>query len=175
MHLQIQQKLLILVAVAVFSLIGVGLFSLGQAAKLHQELNQSIERSSAMIKAIDGARSAQVSFKIMVQEWKNTLLRGKDMEAFDKHVKSFDNEGKQVREQLEKVGQIAATLGVVDRLKIADVIATFEQLGPKYHEALKQYDRASADPASTVDKLVRGIDRAPTKVIDDLVGEMQKI
>ena len=175
MHLQIQQKLLILVAVAVFALIGVGLFSLGQAAKLHQELNQSIERSSAMIKAIDGARSAQVSFKIMVQEWKNTLLRGKDMEAFDKHVKSFDNEGKQVREQLEKVGQIAATLGVVDRLKIADVIATFEQLGPKYHEALKQYDRASADPASTVDKLVRGIDRAPTKVIDDLVGEMQKI
>ena len=175
MHLQIQQKLLILVAVAVFALIGVGLFSLGQAAKLHLELNQSIERSSAMIKAIDGARSAQVSFKIMVQEWKNTLLRGKDMEAFDKHVKSFDNEGKQVREQLEKVGQIAATLGVVDRLKIADVIATFEQLGPKYHEALKQYDRASADPASTVDKLVRGIDRAPTKVIDDLVGEMQKI
>lgn len=175
MHLQIQQKLLILVAVAVFALIGVGLFSLGQAAKLHQELNQSIERSSSMIKAIDGARSAQVSFKIMVQEWKNTLLRGKDMEAFDKHVKSFDNEGKQVREQLEKVGQIAATLGVVDRLKIADVIATFEQLGPKYHEALKQYDRASADPASTVDKLVRGIDRAPTKVIDDLVGEMQKI
>lgn len=58
MHLQIQQKLLILVAVAVFALIGVGLFSLGQAAKLHLELNQSIERSSAMIKAIDGARSA---------------------------------------------------------------------------------------------------------------------
>jgi methyl-accepting chemotaxis protein len=175
MHLQIQQKLLLLVVVAVLALIGVGLFSLGQAAKLHQELEQSIERNSTMIQAIDGARSAQVSFKILVQEWKNTLLRGKDAEAFDKHLKSFDSEEQKVKEQLEKVAQISAGLGFGERLKLAEVIATFKQLAPKYHEALKQYDRTSTDPASTVDKLVRGIDRAPTKVIDDLVGEMQKI
>lgn len=68
MHLQIKHKLLLLVSAAVLALIGVGFFALLQAAKLHTELDKSIERSAAMIQAIDGARSAQVSFKIMVQE-----------------------------------------------------------------------------------------------------------
>ncbi|KAB2920042.1 MAG: methyl-accepting chemotaxis protein [Dechloromonas sp.] len=175
MHLQIKHKLLILVGVAVLALLAVGLFSLAQAAKLNRELEQSIERSTAMIQAIDGARSAQVSFKIMVQEWKNTLLRGKDPESYTKHLKSFDDEAGRVREQLARVGQTAAGLGVAERLKLDEVTATFEQLAPRYHEAIRQFDRNAADPASTVDKLVRGIDRAPTKVIDDLVGEMQKI
>ncbi len=175
MHIQIKHKLLILVAVAVLALLGVGLFALAQASKLHNELEESIARSATMIEAIDGARSAQVSFKIMVQEWKNTLLRGKDPEAYAKHLKSFDAEAALVREQLTRVGQTAAGLGVAQRLKIEQVTATFSQLAPRYHEALRQYDRNSSDPASTVDKLVRGIDREPTKVIDDLVDEMQKI
>lgn len=175
MHLQIKHKLLILVAVAVLALLAIGIFSLAQAAKLNKELNQSLERSTALIQAIDGARSAQVSFKIMVQEWKNTLLRGKDPELFAKHLKSFDGEAAKVRAQLAQVGQSAGGLGIGEQLKLSEVIATFEQLPPRYHEAIRQFDRNAADPASTVDKLVRGIDRAPTKVIDDLVGEMQKI
>jgi len=175
MHLQIKHKLLLLVSAAVLALIGVGFFALLQAAKLHTELDKSIERSAAMIQAIDGARSAQVSFKIMVQEWKNTLLRGKDPESFAKHLKSFDDEGARVNEQLTRVAQTAAGLGVSERLQIERVKTTFQELAPRYHDALRQFDRSAADPATTVDKLVRGIDRAPTKVIDDLVGEMQKI
>ncbi|WP_306604073.1 methyl-accepting chemotaxis protein [Azonexus sp.] len=177
MRLQIKHKLLLLVAIAVLALIGIGVFSLIQAAKLHEELEQSLTRSSTMIEAIDGARSAQVSFKIMVQEWKNTLLRGKDPEAYAKHLKSFDDEAGKVREQLTRVGQTAARLGgnVSERLKLTQVTATFDQLAPRYHEAIRQFDRNAAEPAATVDKLVRGIDRAPTQVIDDLVSEMQKI
>jgi len=175
MHLQIKHKLLILVAVAVLALLGVGLFALSQAAKLHHEQDASIARSAALIEAIDGARSAQVSFKIMVQEWKNTLLRGKDPEAYARHLKSFDAEAARVSEQLTKVGQTAAGLGVAERLKIDQVTSTFGQLAPRYHEALGQYDRSTAEPAATIDKLVRGIDREPTKVIDELVAEMQKI
>jgi len=175
MRLQIKHKLLLLVAVAVLALLGMSAFSLVQAAKLNHELEQSIARSATMIDAIDGARSAQVSFKIMVQEWKNTLLRGKDPEAYAKHLKGFDTEAAKVAEQLASVGRTAATLGVAERLQTAAVIDTFSQLAPRYHEALRQYDRAAPDPATAVDKLVRGIDREPTKVIDNLVQEMEKI
>lgn len=69
----------------------------------------------------------------------------------------------------------ASRLEIADRLKISAVMSTFEALGPSYREALKQYDRSGPDPAATVDKLVRGMDRAPTKAIDDLVTEIQKI
>lgn len=175
MHLQIRQKLLILVAVALLALLSLGIFSFVQAGKLNNALTAAIERHSLVVEAVDTARGAQVRFKTQVQEWKNILLRGKDSEAFDKHLKGFDDEEQKVKERLEQVKAAAAKLGITERLKINDVASTFEKLGPTYREALKSYDRTTADPAGTVDKLVRGMDRAPTKAIDDLVLEMQNV
>ena len=175
MHLQIRQKLFILVIVAVLTLIGLGTFSFVQASKLNSALNEAIERHVLIIEAVDKARGAQVRFKTQVQEWKNILLRGKDVEAFNKHLKSFDDDEKSVKEHLEQVKVAAAKLGIADRLKVGDTLATFEKLGPTYRDALKSYDRTASDPAGTVDKLVRGVDRAPTAAIDDLVKEMQRI
>ncbi len=53
----------------------------------------------------------------------------------------------------------ATRLEIAERLKISAVMASFEALG-SHREALKQYDRSAPDPAATVDKLVRGMDRA---------------
>jgi len=175
MNIQIKQKLLILVAVALLALLSVGLFSFLQASKLNNALNEAIVRHAVVVDAIDKARAAQVHFKTQVQEWKNILLRGKDVEAFNKHLKGFDEEERVVKERLAQVRAAAATLGVERRLKIDEVVSTFDKLGPSYRDALKQYDRAAADPAVAVDKLVKGMDRAPSKAIDELVAEMQNI
>ena len=134
-----------------------------------------MERHVLLIETIDKARGAQVRFKTQVQEWKNILLRGKDPEAFARHLKQFDEEEVVVKERLKQVMASATRLEIAERLKISAVMASFEALGPSYREALKQYDRSAPDPAATVDKLVRGMDRAPTKAIDDLVTEIQKI
>ncbi|MBI2278116.1 MAG: methyl-accepting chemotaxis protein [Dechloromonas sp.] len=175
MHLQIKQKLVILVAVALLALICVGIFSYSQASKLNNALTEAIERHVIVVEAIDKARGAQVRFKTQVQEWKNILLRGKDVEAYNKHLKSFDEEERMVQENLEQLRTAGARIGIAERLKINEVQTSFEKLGPTYRDALKQYDRNAADPAATVDRLVRGLDRAPTKAIDELVVEMQKI
>jgi methyl-accepting chemotaxis protein len=175
MHLQIKQKLVILVVVALVALISVGIFSFSQASKLNDALNQAIERQAVVVEAIDKARGAQVRFKTQVQEWKNILLRGKDVEAYNKHLKSFDDEERVVKERLEQVKAAATRLGVAERLKINDVASAFEKLGPSYREALRHYDRSATDPAGIVDKAVRGLDRAPSKAIDELVAEMQNI
>lgn len=175
MNLQIKQKLFVLVAVALAALIGTGIFAFSQANKLNNSLTEAIDRHAVTVTAIDSARGAQVRFKTQVQEWKNILLRGKDPETFNKHLKSFESENQAVKERLLQVKAAASKLGVAERIKVDNVIATFEKLAPAYLDALKQFDRASTDPGGTVDKAVRGIDREPTKAIDDLVTEIQKI
>ncbi len=175
MQLQIKQKLVILVVVALLALVSVGSFALIQAGKLSLALNSAIDRHVLISEAIDKARGGQVRFKTQVQEWKNVLLRGKDADAFAKHMKGFDDEEKVVKERLQQVKAAAIKLGVAERLKIDEVMATFDKLGPTYRDAIKQYDRNLVDPGSVIDKLVRGVDRAPTQAIDNMVSEMQKI
>lgn len=175
MHLQIKQKLVLLVVLALFALLSVGTFAFIQASKLNTALTGAIERHALIVDAVDKARAGQVHFKTQVQEWKNILLRGKNAEAFAKHMQGFDGEEKKVRELLAQVRTTASKLGIAERLRIDDVIVNFDKLGTHYREAIKQYDRSQIDPASTIDKLVHGLDRAPTKAIDDLVIEMQKI
>lgn len=175
MNLQIKQKLIILVFVALAALVGTGLFSNQQTKILNAALDSAIDKHAELSHASDQTRAAQVHFKTQVQEWKNILLRGKDEASFDKYLKGFNEEEKEVQALLLKVKEFATTLGISTRLNIDDAISALAQLGPKYREALKQYDRTSLDPANTVDKLVKGMDREPIKRIDELVIEMEKI
>ena len=175
MNLQIKQKLMLLVAVALLALVGASIFAFIQAGRLHTQLNEAIETHAAVTQAVDSARAAQVAFKTQVQEWKNILLRGKNPEAFDKHLKGFDAEEAAVRKDLANVRSALSRLQMENRLDLAKITASFDALGPAYREALKQYDRTAADPAALVDKLVRGIDREPTKAIDTLISDMEKL
>jgi methyl-accepting chemotaxis protein len=175
MNLNIKQKLVALVVIALTILVAISLFAYAQASRLNETLTGAIERHAVTLQAVDNARGAQVRFKTQVQEWKNVLLRGKDADAFDRHMKGFETENAAVRERLAETKKAAAALGVAERIRIDTVAATFDKLAPAYRDALKLYDRAAADPGVTVDKAVRGIDREPTKAIDDLVAELQKI
>ncbi|WP_346288530.1 methyl-accepting chemotaxis protein [Zoogloea sp.] len=175
MHLQLRQKLLVLVAVALLALVSVGVFAFVQTHKLNDALNEAIPRHALIVDTVDKARGAQVRFKTQVQEWKNILLRGKDPEAYARHLKGFDEEERIVRQRLEQVKATAGQLGIADQLKIDAVLATFDKLGPAYRDALQHYDRNAPDPAGVVDKRVHGLDRAPSAAIDELVAQIQKI
>jgi len=175
MQIQIKQKLSILALVEVLALASIGIFSFAEASKLSSAMNGALTRQTLVLEAVDKARAAQVHFKTQVQEWKNILLRGKDSEAFEKHLKGFDAEERLVRERLEQVKAAAARLELGDRLKIDEAMTAFEKLGGAYRDALKQYDRNAGDPGGAVDKLVRGMDRAPTRLIDELVLDMLRI
>lgn len=171
----IRAKLLGLAAIAVFTLLLVGGFSIWQAGRLNAQIENVINLHHKLLGAVDGARSAQVSFKIQVQEWKNILLRGKDAASFDKHLAGFDKEEKDVLGRLSKLKSLIDELGMADRVRVNETIAEFQKLGPAYREALKSYDRSQPNPAAAVDSLVKGIDRAPTQMIDAIAGEVQKI
>jgi methyl-accepting chemotaxis protein-1 (serine sensor receptor) len=129
--------------------------------------------ASALMRAVDGARTAQVDFKIQVQEWKNILLRGHDPAQLDKYVKAFRESGATTAGELRALKRTMAALeletGAVD-----EALRLHAELGGRYLDALAQFDGADVGSAQKVDKLVRGMDRAPTERIDAIVEAIRK-
>jgi methyl-accepting chemotaxis protein-1 (serine sensor receptor) len=129
---------------------------------------EGMQRSVTLTEAVDTARSSQVEFKIQVQEWKNILLRGNDPENLKRYSAAFVKTGQQVQAELRKLDGVLGKLQLRTPL-VGEAIKMHEELGVNYLAALKQYDPANPDGARLVDGLVKGMDRAPTKKIDDIV------
>ncbi|MHA4867617.1 methyl-accepting chemotaxis protein [Duganella sp. PWIR1] len=130
---------------------------------------EALARSVAMSQAIDTARSAQVLFKIQVQEWKNILIRGNDPAQLDKHRAAFVKGGESTVAELKSLDALLAKLKLSTPLVDA-AIKTQNDLIARYMDALKKYDSANPESAHVVDALVKGMDREPTKKIDDIVA-----
>jgi len=167
--LTVHARLIVLHWIFVIALLLVGIFAIVQVQAINTSASDAMYRDLLLLKAVDESRSAQVAFKIQVQEWKNLLLRGKDQAAFDKHLAGFNKHEAEVKEHLTIANAIAIAiaknLGIDSRLNIDSIISSFDKLGPSYREALQRYDRSAADPAAAVDKAVHGIDRAPSNSI----------
>jgi len=129
---------------------------------------EAMGRSAALTDAVDAARSAQVQFKIQVQEWKDILLRGNDPAALDKYTKAFTASGEVTRVKLQDLNAILVKLNLHTPL-VDEAIQTHAALAVTYLSALKQYDGANPESAHVVDALVKGVDRPPTKQIDNIV------
>jgi methyl-accepting chemotaxis protein-1 (serine sensor receptor) len=130
---------------------------------------QFIAREMLIEQSIDTARNAQVQFKIQVQEWKDTLLRGVQGDGlFAKYKAAFLEQNDKTQALLNTLSQQLPELGMSNQ----DVLAAREahaQLLRQYLSALESYNTADVNSPARVDKQVRGIDRAPTKMIDDVV------
>lgn len=168
-HLRIGPRI---ASLALILLVFLGALGLSAAWFLNEARiqQQSTEAEAARVtQAIELARSAQVSFKIQVQEWKNTLLRGGSPEAFQKYHDGFRKENDLTQSRLTQLRPIYAELGLPAEQVDAALEAHKTLLG-QYEQALQSY--SSQDPdvsAHRVDALVKGMDRPPTKMIDEIV------
>jgi methyl-accepting chemotaxis protein len=139
-----------------------------------EQFEASHEAADQYEQAIDLARSAQVSFKIQVQEWKNLLLRGGHPESFEKYSKAFASEGEVVAAKLSKLKGIYGKLGQ-DSTDVDEAKAALATLTRKYTTALAGYDHANPDKAAhELDAAVKGMDRPPSQKIDDMVAKVLK-
>jgi len=111
----------------------------------------------------------QVAFKTQVQEWKNTLLRGKDEKMRDRYWNAFvkteadvAKEAKALQPRLPE-GELRRTM--------ADFVAAHASMAEAYRKGFEAFKAAAMDP-TVGDAAVRGVDRAPTELLDKLTEKI---
>ncbi len=173
MQLSIKRQIILTLSLVIGALVvvgGIGLWKLSETLGVSRELSAD---GILALTAVDTARGAQVDFKKQVQEWKNTLLRGGDPVMLDKYKGKFNKQEQLVQEKLEALKELTKDNARIQQ-QIDTLLHTHQQLGKKYRNALQHYDSANPDSAHIVDKLVKGIDRPPTRQMDALVETIRE-
>jgi len=115
---------------------------------------------------------ANLQFKVQVQEWKNVLLRGKQPADLAKYWGQFEDRQRDVQNIL---GELAGQKGIEPSLKsrIERLREEHRQLGSAYQKGRDAYVAAGGDPAAG-DAAVKGVDRAASDQMSELVTELRK-
>ena len=140
----------------------------------NEKYKNRLQVTAEYINLVDEARQAQVDFKKQVQEWKNTLLRGRDTEAFKQYYAQFSQENNNVQIQLLNLKEDMTKRGM-DTSSVDTLINTHKDLYNKYNKAIQNFDSNNMESYHIVDGLVNGMDRKPTDDMDALVKQIQDI
>jgi methyl-accepting chemotaxis protein len=168
-NLRIGTRITLLGAFLLLMMVAMGFTGLRALTATDSMESVALHRADAMKEAVNTARLAQVEFKTQVQEWKDILLRGNDPEAFDKYKASFVKQAELTQADLLKLNELFGKLGL-DTQSVQDAQKSHESLKQQYLDALKAYDQTDKNSAYIVDAMVKGMDRAPTKKIDEMVA-----
>ena len=148
---------------------------LGASAVLMYSLHRSASTYDAIltheVAQQEAARVIQVAFKKQVQEWKNILLRGSDYEQYKTHAAGFHAEEKAVHD-----GAIALQSNLTDEQAkgiLAEFITAHDAMKAGYDKAEAAYAAEHGTKPADADALVKGQDRAPTDLIDQLVERLK--
>ena len=136
-------------------------------------LNRSLDVYQTTVAANVASERAvgelSVAFKTQVQEWKNTLLRGKDPKQLDKYWGAFQKQ----EASIAKTGK--ALLETLPQGESRDLVARFtaahHEMGAGYRKGYEAFVAAKHEPA-VGDQAVSGMDRAPSKLLDEAVEKI---
>ena len=134
----------------------VGIHSLNQSVSLYET---EVAAQHAHERAIG---DLLVTFKTQVQEWKDTLLRGKDPAKLDKHWGAFAKREADVDDQAKA---LLATLAPGESRALVEQFAKAHvQMGVDYRKGFDAFKAAGFD-SSAGDAAVAGMDREPARLL----------
>ncbi|MFC5458342.1 methyl-accepting chemotaxis protein [Massilia niabensis] len=129
------------------------------------ELNRSIatyEGAVASYSQAQGVETLLSSFKTQIQEWKNTLLRGKDEAQRAKYWQAFQDGERKVADE---VAQLVKGLPAGPEREVLEEFGrAHAQMGQDYRKGYGEFEAAGFDPAAG-DGAVKGKDRAPSELL----------
>lgn len=104
----------------------------------------------------------EADFKKQVQEWKDTLLRGKKPEALDKYWTNFQQREADVQSEAERLSH-----GIADpetAQLVMQFLSSHKTMGQAYRRAFQEFKNHDFE-SSVGDTAVAGMDRAPTELL----------
>jgi methyl-accepting chemotaxis protein len=101
-------------------------------------------------------------FKKQVQEWKDTLLRGKKPEALNKYWSNFQKRESEVRGEAERLSHNIPDPETAQL--VAQFLSAHKTMGEAYRRAFEKFKAHDFDSA-VGDAAVAGMDRAPTDLL----------
>jgi len=134
--------------------------------------NSKLSESANDIK--DSAFKAQIYFKTQIQEWKNTLLRGRDDTLYAKYLASFEKHEKKTRDEVIHLILLANKYPEL-KSDATKFLSEHKRLGKRYREALPAFKSAGNNSHIVADKYVRGIDREPIKLLSHLASKTELV
>ncbi|CAM2163339.1 methyl-accepting chemotaxis protein [Paraburkholderia sacchari] len=135
-----------------------GIYSLNQSLNVY---GTTVQNSLANERT---ATAMLVVFKVQVQEWKDTLLRGKDPALLEKHWSAFEAREREVdalAAQLKTNLPEGESRDLVERFAAAHTA-----MGEGYRTGLAAFKAAGLDSAAG-DHAVAGVDRAPAALLGE--------
>jgi methyl-accepting chemotaxis protein-1 (serine sensor receptor) len=134
----------------------VGILGLGSAISTY---GTDVAAEHAAERSVD---RMLVAFKVQVQEWKDTLLRGKDARELDKHWNAFVQQEAAVDDTARG---LLAQLPAGDSRDLVERFAVeHARMGQGYRKGLAAFKDAGFDPAAG-DLAVKGVDREPARLL----------
>jgi methyl-accepting chemotaxis protein len=117
------------------------------------------------------ARAMQVAFKKQVQEWKDILLRGSDPAELQKYSQQFSDQEKVVRDLAAKLSADVTDPAIGSQ--VSEFRDQHSVLSAKYRNAYEAFVAGKGADFKTADAAVKGLDRAPTDLIEQVVSELE--
>ncbi|MBV7272494.1 methyl-accepting chemotaxis protein [Clostridium sp. PL3] len=165
-------RLYMLIGFVVVFILGISCFSWVTFRNSSEQNKSRLQKTSEYINIVDEARKSQVDFKIQVQDWKDTLLRGNDTNSFSKYYSQFTQDNNNVNSDLLKLKDDMAKYDI-DTHSVDAVLNTHKNLYDKYGKAIQSYDQKNINSYHAVDAMVTGIDRQPTEDMNALVKQIE--
>ncbi len=170
--MKMSTRLILLAGMASFLLLVPILGGVYQLYNLKNALAASLVSAKVETDAVVAVESAQAAFKTQVQEWKNILIRGNDPKSFDKYLTQFGDEEKRVQTHLKNAVELMRKLEI-PTTDTEGLLKAHDELGVKYREALKSYDKNDPQAGQVVDKLVKGMDRPAQEGMIKVVKQIE--
>ena len=134
----------------------VGIYSLNQSVAVYEvDVNAQHAHERAVADVL-------VNFKTQVQEWKDTLLRGKDPAKLEKHWGAFARQEDAVEDKAKAL--LAALPAGESRALVEQFSAAHVRMGVDYRKGFDAFKAAGFD-SSAGDAAVAGMDREPARLL----------
>lgn len=159
-------KLPLAFAIALLLMFAGAVYGIASLNRSIVEYNTTVQARVADERAVT---KMLVTFKTQVQEWKDTLLRGKDPMKLEKYWGAFLKDEQAVDEQAKAL-QASLPSGK-SRDLIAQFLAAHVAMGVGYRKGHDMFVAASFD-AAVGDEVVAGVDREPARLLDEAAKEI---